>query len=294
MGRKSVLLMVVLLLAGSLFMVGCGSEEEAEDRGVLRLGAVPGEEEQKRRDQYQNFVEYLERALDMDVELYVASDYTATVEAMRAGRIDLVWYGPLSYILAVDVAEAEAFALSYDSEMGVFYESYIIVHEDSEIYELSDLVGKTFAFVDPASTGGHLIPRLQLVEAGLDPDEDLEAMAFVGGHDAVAAAVENKNIDAGSIVRHMYERGVEAGRINEDEIRIIATSDPFPGGPLAYRKSLDEDLKEAIRDAIFNMPEEDVAANVEVFGERHLRFEEADDSLFDSLREASKLIDLDL
>jgi len=294
MGRKSVLLMVVLLLAGSLFMVGCGSEEEAEDRGVLRLGAVPGEEEQKRRDQYQNFVEYLERALDMDVELYVASDYTATVEAMRAGRIDLVWYGPLSYILAVDVAEAEAFALSYDSEMGVFYESYIIVHEDSEIYELSDLVGKTFAFVDPASTGGHLIPRLQLVEAGLDPDEDLEAMAFVGGHDAVAAAVENKNIDAGSIVRHMYERGVEAGRINEDEIRIIATSDPFPGGPLAYRKSLDEDLKEAIRDAIFNMPEEDVAANVEVFGERHLRFEEADDSLFNSLREASKLIDLDL
>jgi len=294
MGRKSVLLMVVLLLAGSLLMVGCGSDEETEERGVLRLGAVPGEEEQKRRDQYQPFVDYLEEALDMDVELYVASDYTATVEAMRADRIDMVWYGPLSYLLAVDVADAEAFALSYDSEMGVFYESYIIVHEDSELYELSDLAGKTFAFVDPASTGGYLIPWLQMVEAGLDPDEDLDSMAFVGGHDAAAAAVENKNVDAGSIVRHMYDRGVEAGRINEDEIRIIATSDPFPGGPLAYRRSLDEDLKEAIRNAIFNMPEEDVAANVEVFGERHVRFEAADDSLWDSLREAAELIGLDL
>ena len=295
MGRKLALLMVVLLLVGSILMVGCGSDDDGgEEKAVLRLGTVPGEEEQKRRDQYQPFVEYLERELDMEVELFVGSDYTATVEAMRADKIDLVWYGPLSYILAVDIADAEAFALSYDSEMGVFYESYIIVHEDSDIYEISDLVGKTFAFVDPASTGGHLIPRLQMVEAGVDPDEDLASMAFVGGHDAAAAAVQNKNADAGAIVRHQYDRGVEAGRINEDEIRIIATSEPFPGGPLAYRKSLDEDIKKALRDAIFNMPEEDVEANIEVFGERHVRFEEADDSLWDALREAAELIDLDL
>ncbi|MEN1760392.1 phosphate/phosphite/phosphonate ABC transporter substrate-binding protein [Anoxynatronum sibiricum] len=295
MNRKLAILLALVLLLGAFLTVGCSPDSIDEDeKTVLRLGAVPGEEEQKRRDQYQPFVEYLERELGVEVELFVGSDYTATVEAMRSNKIDLVWYGPLSYLLAADIADAEAFALSYDSELGVFYESYIIVHADSDIYEIADLKGKTFAFVDPASTGGHLIPRHQMVDAGLDPDADLESMVFVGGHDACAEAVKNKHVDGAAIVRHMFERGVEAERIDEEELRIIAVSDPFPGGPLAYRRSLDEGLKEAIRHAIFNMPDEDVQANLEVFGSRHLRFEEADDALFDTLREASKLIDLDL
>lgn len=277
-------------------MVGCNSEDESvsEERPLLRLGTVPGEEEQKRREQYQPFVEFLERELDMDVELFIGSDYTATVEAMRANKIDLVWYGPLSYVLAADIADAEAFALSNNEDLGIFYESYIITHEESDIYEMSDLKGKTFAFVDPASTGGHLIPRLSMVENDIDPEEDLASMVFVGGHDACAAAVKNKNVDAASIVRHMYEREVNAGRINEDDIRIIDTSDPFPGGPLAWRKNLDDKLKEDIKKVIFNMSDEDVELCRDVFGAKHTRFEEIHDSLWDDLRKAAELIELDL
>lgn len=291
--KKLLLIISTLLLMTNIFLVGCSGEEQSE-RELLRLGTVPGEEEQRRREQYQPFVEYLERELDMDVELFVGSDYTATVEAMRSNKIDLVWYGPLSYVLAADVADAEAFALSSNEEMGIFYESYIITHSDSDIYEIADLKGKTFGFVDPASTGGHLIPRLSMVENGIDPETDLESMVYLGGHDACAAAVKNKNVDAASIVKHMYEREISSGRLDENDVRIINVSDKFPGGPLAYRKSLDDNLKAAIRHAIFNMSDEDIELCRDVLGDNHTGFEEANDELWNGLRKASELIDLDI
>ncbi|SES89736.1 phosphonate transport system substrate-binding protein [Natronincola peptidivorans] len=297
MKKKIFLVLAALLFISSIMMVGCSSEDESvsNERGVLRIGALPGgEDEYRRREQYQPFMELLERELDMDVELYLGSDFTATIEAMRANKVDIVSYGPLSYILAADIADAEAFALSSREDYGIFLESYIIVHEDSDIYEVSDLKGKTFAFVDPASTGGYLIPRLSMVENGIDPDADLASAVFVGNHDACAAAVINKNVDASTIVMSAYYNGIDEGRINPEEIRIINISDPFPAGPWAWRKSLDDTLKEDIKRIFFNMTDEEIALCQEVFARNHVGFEEAEDSFWDSLRKAAELIELDL
>lgn len=293
--KKTLTFLLLTIFVATMFLAGCGAKEPAEkdEIKVLRVGAVPGEEIQKRKEQYQPFMDYLAKKLDMEVELFVANDYAGTVEAMRAGKIDLASYGPLSYVLAADIANAEAFAAGYTEEQGIYYKSFIIVHKDSDIHSIPDLKGKTFAFVDPASTGGHLIPRMAMVDNGIDPEVDLASVVYVGGHDACAAAVQNKNVDAAAIVKHMYERAIAQGILVEEDVRIIDVSEPFPGGPWAWRKDLPQDLKDKIKDAILNIPEEDFE-NLKDFMEKNTHFEPVQDSDWDSLREAVKLINLDL
>jgi phosphonate transport system substrate-binding protein len=293
--KKALSFFLLTIFVATMFLSGCGTKEPAtkDEIKVLRVGAVPGEEVQKRKDQYQPFMDYLSKKLDMEVELFVANDYAGTIEAMRAGKLELAGYGPLSYVLAADIANAEAFAAGYTEEQGIYYKSFIIVHKDSDIHSISDLKGKTFAFVDPASTGGHLIPRMAMLKNGIDPEVDLASVVYVGGHDACAAAVQNKNVDAAAIVKHMYERAIAQGILVEEDVRIIDVSDPFPGGPWAWHKDLPQDLKDKIKDAITNIPEEEYE-NLKDFLGKTTHYEPVQDSDWDSIREAAELINLDL
>lgn len=285
---------VVILLLSVAFFSGCLQEDpnDTEEFTKLIIGAVPGQDAQRVLDMYEPLAEYLARVLDVEYELYLGTDYTATIEAMRAGKVDLAWYGPLSYVLAAEIGDAEAFVAGHHEDLGIFYESYIITHVESGINNISDLKGKSFAFVDPASTGGYLIPRMHMVEEGIDPDKDLADVAFLGGHDACAIAVQNQHVDAATIVKHQYEYAVERGEISEKDIKIIHVSDPFPGGPLAWRKSLPEDIKEKIRDAMLNMPEEEYENMKNLLG-NIIYFEEVDDSVWDPIRKSAEFLDLE-
>ncbi len=260
---------------------------------VIKIGATPGEDIQKRRDEYKAFQTYLEKQTGLKSEIFIATDYASVVEAMRAGEVDVALYGPLSYVLAADVANAEVFATDYKESTGKFYEAYIITQPDSGIETISDLKGKSFAFVDPASTGGHLIPKKEMIQNGIDPDKDLASTIFAGGHDASALAVKNRSVDAAAIVKHMYEKLMKEGIITEEDVKIIHTSEPFPSGAWAFRPDLDEGLKEIIKDAVINIPESELEGLKSFMGSTE-KYEPAVDSDWDPLREAAELINLDL
>lgn len=262
-------------------------------RQVVKIGATPGEDMQKKKEQYEPFIKYFEEKTGYKVELFIATDYSSVIEAMRSGEIDIASFGPLSYVLASSVANAEAFATEYKEGLGKFYEAYIITHPDSKIDSIKDLKGKNFAFVDPASTGGYLIPTMEMINNGIDPEKDLGSTIFAGGHDACALAVKNKTIDAAAMVKHMYLKMMEEGLISENDVKIIHTSDPFPASAWAYRSDLDEEIKFNVADAILNMTDEDLEDLKDFLGTT-LKYVSAEDSDWNSLREAAELINLDL
>lgn len=289
---------IILLITNLL--TGCGKTSTAaqENNGnkekiKIKIGATPGEDIMKKRKQYEPFIEYFEKRTGYEAELFISTDYTSVIEAMRAGEIDIACYGPLSYVLAADIADAEAFAADYMKGLGKFYEAYIIVHPDSNINSIEDLKGKSFAFVDPVSTGGYLIPALELMEHGIDPNVDFMSTIFAGGHDACALAVKNKNVDGATIVKHIYLKMIEEGLIDDNDVKIIYTTNPFPGGTWAFRKGLPEDIKANIKDALLNLSEED-KENLADFMGTVVKWVEAKDSDWDSLRNAAKKLNIDL
>jgi phosphonate transport system substrate-binding protein len=270
--------------AASALMLGT-----ARAQGVLNFGLVPGEDPRVMINDNQALLDHLRSTLGMEVKPFVATDYNGVIEALRAKKLDVALLGPFSYVLAASVAQVEVFATLETDKQGAAYRSVIIARKDHNIRTLKDLAGKTFAFVDPSSTSGHLFPKAGMIKAGIDPDTYFSRAIFSGGHDASALAVQNGKVDAAAIADAMLDIGYSRGMLKQDEIAVIWTSDPIPGVPVVYRRDLPADLKAKIRASfaqIRNMP----------WGPKTTikRWVPADDSAYEVVRETAKVLNVDL
>ena len=157
---------------------------------------------------------------------------------------------------------------------------------------MEDLKGKSFAFVDPASTSGNLIPRKMLIENGIDPDNDFSTSFYAGTHNAVEYAVANGKVDAGADSDNSYNRMVEAGEIDPEVNKIIHTSDPIPGSPIVVRGDLPADFKKKIQDALITMDEQTIH---QVGGWGNIaRYQKVSDSDYDIIRETAEILGMDV
>jgi phosphonate transport system substrate-binding protein len=202
--------------------------------------------------QFEPMRAYLESKTGQKVKVFTATDYAGVIEAMRKKRVDIAWFGPLSYYLAEQEAGAEAFAAGIrkgsDSHT---YKSIFVVPGDSPARTLQDLKGKSVAFVDPASTSGGLMPTFMVKKAtGLMPQDFFGKFTYAGSHDAAELAVKNKTVDAAADNDITYPKMLKKGLITKETNRILLESDPLPGSPLCYRKGLSHEMKTKIQEAI--------------------------------------------
>jgi len=260
---------------------------------TLRIGVIPAENIYRTKEEYKGLIDHIKAKLGVDVELFTATDYTGVIEAMRNEKIDVAFFGPLSYVLATDKAHAEVIVKENRKKAGSMYQAYIVTYADSDIKTIQDLKGHSFSFVDPASTGGHLVPRLAMVKNGIDPEKDLKSVIYAGGHDASLLAVKNKKVDAGAIVNVSYNDMKSKGIFTEKDVRIIFESDPFPGCAWAVRGNLPNDLKINIQSVFLNLHKENPTA-LKGFAGKVLNYEKACDSDWDVIRDMAKILNLDL
>jgi phosphonate transport system substrate-binding protein len=280
------ILQTILLLAVALPAWAQGTAKP----GVLTVGFIPAEDSRAMVRQSQAILDIVAKHTGMKIDTFVGSDYNATIEALRAGHVDVALLGPFSYVLATTVSQVEAFAVTVTARsMQPSYKSIIIAAKDSPINSIADLKGRTFAFVDPGSTSGYMVPAAAFINAGITPEKDFKQVMYSGGHDSTIVSVGAGKVDAGSVADRIYERGCAKGLADCNKLKVIWTSPAIPNDPLLYRKSLSEDMKKRIREAFFSIK------NL-AFGEMGTvaRFDPASDADYDPLREIAKALKLDL
>lgn len=229
----------------------------AQARDIV-MGLVPAENNEEMLAKFEPMRAHLEKKLGQKVKVILATDYSGVIEAMRKKRVDIAWFGALSYYLAEREAGAEAFAVGIGSSGKPTYWSYLLVPADSPAKSLTDLRGKAAAFVDPASGSGGLGPTYMVRKAsGMMPEQFFGKFTWAGTHDASIMAVKNGTVDVAAAADATYERMLKAGLINNDTLRIVARLE-LPGPPLTYRKDLPVALKKKIQDAIVNAHNEGV------------------------------------
>jgi phosphonate transport system substrate-binding protein len=217
----------------------------------LVLGLIPAENNEEMIAKFEPMRAYLEGKLGIPVKLFTATDYASVIEAMRKKKVDIAWFGPLSYVLAEQEAGAEAFAVGVRSNGQSTYRSILVVPGDSPVQTLADLKGKNVAFVDPASTSGGLMPSyIVKQQTGLSAEEFFGTLSYAGSHDAAELAVKNKTVDAAADNDITYEKLLKEGTISAESNRILLQSDPLPGSPMVYRSDLPAELKQQIAYAI--------------------------------------------
>lgn len=214
----------------------------------LTIGLLPGESAPTVMRLNEPLRAHLEKTLGMPVELTVGANYAATGEALRFGRIDIAYLGPVTYILQSKRAHLEPFARPTHAQVGPTFQAVLIVPADSPARSFQDLRGQDVAFGDPASTSGTWVPRWMLADAGLVSGRDY-SLRVLGAHDAVALAVASKKVAAGGLSKPIYERLIREGKLDAAKVRVLADSPAIPEYLWTFREGLAPELKEKIRKA---------------------------------------------
>ena len=253
--RAGVLVVAVFLV---LAFAGCGGggggEQGSSDPDPLRVGLIPNISPEEVEARYEPLGDYLSEQLGREVELSVPTSYPAVVEAMTSGELDLAYFGGLTYVQARNQADVTPLVTEINPRTGdTTYRSVIIVPDESDIQEVEEIEGRTFAFGSANSTSGSLYPAIMLQEGGVDYRTDLEEFTYTGGHDATAQAISNGGVDAGGIEDRILYRLEDEGAVDEETIRIIEESDAIEGYPWAVRTALSEDLTEQIAQAFLDI-----------------------------------------
>lgn len=250
-------LQVVFALTVLLLLSGCGggdAESGAAEPDPLRVGLIPNQSPESVEAQYEPFGDYLSQQLGREVELTVPTSYTAVVEAMVNDELDLAYFGGLTYVQARDRGDVTPLVTEVNPGTGdTTYRTVIIVPPDSDIEEVEDIEGRTFAFGSANSTSGSLYPAIMLQDEGIDYRTDLEEFTYTGGHDATAQAVANGGVNVGGLEDRILYDLIDKGDVEEDSVRVIEESDPIEGYPWVARGALTDDLKEQITEAFLDI-----------------------------------------
>lgn len=291
-------LAIILALVALVLTSACGKSSTPAAK-VLRVGFVPAEEAQQIMQNAQPLVEILRKELGMEVQPFVATDYTGVVEALRGGKLDVAFLAPASYVLAKNEANVRVILKSERKGIPSYYAA-IITRADSGINKLEDLRGKTFAFGDSLSTTGNVFPRKMFKEKGIDPVRDFKQILFSGGHDATVLAVLNRKVDAGATFANSPDNQDTAWqrylKNPEDvkQIRAIAFSEAIPADNLVVSSTLDAAIAKQVEQIFLNLSRDPA-------GKKMLRdlyqidgFVTATDKDYDSVREAFTIAGIQL
>jgi phosphonate transport system substrate-binding protein len=221
------------------------------------------------------------------------TDYNAAVEAMRAGRADMAWFGAKTYIQAAELADAEAFAAGIaKGDTDPSYYTHFIVPKDSTITEFTkeQLKGKSFALNHIGSTSGDLIPRYELMKIGLDTTnkKHFTFVQYAGSHDAAILAVVNKHIDFAGVSSRNFNARINDGTLSPDDVRIIHSA-YVPPPPLAYSKRLPQEVRDKIKAAVLEAHQHGEISGYGGLMEKYVAVEDKD---FDELRKMSETLGL--
>lgn len=222
----------------------------AQAVSVLKFGVIPTESSVNLRTDYEPLRAALERNLGMKVEMFFAPDYTSVIEAMRFNQVHVAWYGNNAAIDAVDRAQAEVFAQTVDKDGNAGYWSQIVVHRDSPLATLDDLLARrrelTLSMGDAQSTSGTLVPGYYAFALnGVNPSREFKAVRSAS-HEANLMAVATKQIDAATANNESFFRLELARPEMAGRIKVIWTSPLIASDPLLYRRDLPPELKTKI------------------------------------------------
>lgn len=306
-----------LLTQGSLFTIGmAGSQlastlsgqefsliESASAQSIkeLNFGIISTESQSNQKPLWEPFIAAMSKAIGMPVKPFYSTQYAGVIEAMRFNRVHVAWYGGKSYIEAARIANAEAFAqtISLDGSKG-YYAHLIMSKENSnfaaakrqgEKFVLSNASKLSFAFNDPNSTSGFLVPNYYVFARNdVDPKKAFKRLIFSGSHEATALAVANNQVDVATNNNESLDRLKKTNPSARQRIEIIWTSPIIPSDPIAYRKDLPANIKQKLQNFMYNYKDKKVLEALQWQG-----LVRASDATWNPIREldlAKKILDL--
>ena len=257
------------LLATSVMIAPALAQEITE----FNIGILGGENAQDRMNSNECYRAAIEAALGVPVKVFTPADYDGVIQGLLGGTLDMAWLGASAYakIYLTDPTAVELALTKENVDGSTGYYSIGFARKDSGITTIDDAKGKSFAFAEPNSTSGYLVPGAELTEKFGPLDAFFSEVKFSGGHEQTIVGVANGDFDAGvswadglgnwedGYTSGAFRKSADAGMVDMNDLVEIWKSKLIPEGPMVVRTALPADVKEKVIQLTADLHETDKA-----------------------------------
>jgi len=245
------------LLVLSTALAGAATAQEIKE---FNIGILGGENAQDRMTSNECYRKKIEDALGVPVKVFTPADYDGVIQGLLGGTLDMAWLGASAYAKTylTDPEAVEVKLTKQNADGSTGYYSIGFARADSGIASMDDAKGKVFAFADPNSTSGYLVPGAELAEKYGKLEEYFGEVKMSGGHEQTIVGVANGDFDAGvawadglgnwedGYNSGAFRKAADAGLVDMNKIVEIWRSKLIPEGPMVVRKALPAEVKDKV------------------------------------------------
>ena len=201
---------------------------------------------------YRQLLDYIGARLGHEIEFVQRKTYGEINELLARGQIDIAFICSGPYALGKEKYGIELL-VTPQIQNSHFYQSYLIVHKNSTFGSLEDLRGGIFAFTDPDSNSGKLVPTVWLAQMGEKPETFFRKTIYTYSHDNAILAVAKGLVDGAAVDGLIWEYYHQKNPTFTSKTRVIRKSEPYGIPPIVASKSLTPQMKTRIRRELFSM-----------------------------------------
>lgn len=195
---------------------------------------------------------YLESRLQRPVVFVQRGTYREIIDLLFSDQLDVAWLCGFPYVIYPERMHLLAVPVYQGAPL---YQSYLIVPaHDEATRSIGDLGSRVFAYSDPLSNSGYLVPRAELIRAGHRPEQFFRRTFFTFAHRKVVQAVQVGLANAGAVDGYVWETLVKQQPAATTRVRVAWRSARFGFPPVVARAALPLDEREAVTRALLGMP----------------------------------------
>jgi phosphonate transport system substrate-binding protein len=256
---------VLLALTATTALSGAAFAQDAIKE--FNIGILGGENAQDRMTSNECFRAAVEASLGVPVKLFTPADYDGVIQGLLGGTIDYAVLGASAYakIYLTDPEAVEVSLTTQNVDESTGYYSIGFARKDSGVTKIEEAKGKSFAFADPNSTSGYLVPAAELTESLGKLEEFFSEVKMSGGHEQTIVGVHNGDFAAGvswadglgnwedGFSNGAFRKAADSGLVDMNNMVEIWRSKLIPNGPFVIRKALPQDVKAKVNGIVDTM-----------------------------------------
>ena len=259
---------LLLALAATTTLSGAAAAQEFKE---FNIGILGGENAQDRMTSNECYRAAIEAELGVPVKVFTPADYDGVIQGLLGGTLDMAWLGASAFakIHLTDPNAVDLALTKQNADGSTGYYSIAFARKDSGITKIEDAKGKVFAFGEPNSTSGYLVPAAELMATYGKLEDYFGEVKFSGGHEQTIVGVANGDFAAGvswadglgnwedGYNSGAFRKAADAGLVEMNDLVEIWKSKLIPEGPMVVRKALPQDVKDKVTKLTADLHETD-------------------------------------
>jgi phosphonate transport system substrate-binding protein len=238
---------------------------------------------------YRRLADYLEKKLEWPVTIIDRGTYQEFNDLLASNGLDLAFVCGGPYVEGHEDFQLELLVVPETPAGETVYYSYLVVPKASRAKTLEDLRGQKFAFTDPHSNTGCLVPTYMLALLGDTPEQFFEEVVYTYAHDKSIQAVASGIVAGAAVDSLIYNYLAEIDPELVAKTRILAVSEPYGIPPVVIRPDLPKAVQKRLQATLLEMHTDPEGQSI-LKGMMIGRFVPSDDTAYDGIRKIEQFI----